>query len=436
MSSFIIFGLPGYGHFNYFDFFRFFRCECGIIPSRIILFGTIPAEILVETPTIPSVTPTLPHTSPFLYTDSFNSDTSDRPPSQDPYEILPAPPGLPRRPAVLVLPGQSIPLSRPYHTQPNGVRKMLTARKREFERYHQAVLYRGHSLPDFSVDVPAAIFVGPSRKRYRSPAVSLPLATPVPGAITEESYETYTEPDIDFDVQAYIDVDTAAAEAAAARKADVGVEVGIVSDGEDEAESRDRGIIKIGVDRVSDIKSAQREQGRRMLVASEKRTSVLDRIGVLERDNLRLRGILCVERERVDSLRRHMSYTQEELRQICITIPIATRTRMTPATIEEMIKRHVAEALGAYKVNINRGPTMESGDEREDDNGDDNGNGDGDGGGNGNENGPGGGNGDVNPNVNVGGVVPVARECTYKDFLKCQPFIFKDVFIRYLWVTG
>ncbi|GJY34626.1 putative reverse transcriptase domain-containing protein [Tanacetum coccineum] len=30
-----------------------------------------------------------------------------------------------------------------------------------------------------------------------------------------------------------------------------------------------------------------------------------------------------------------------------------------------------------------------------------------------------------NPNVNTGGVVSVARECTYQDFIKCQPFNFK-----------
>ncbi|GJX56165.1 hypothetical protein Tco_0286062 [Tanacetum coccineum] len=34
-------------------------------------------------------------------------------------------------------------------------------------------------------------------------------------------------------------------------------------------------------------------------------------------------------------------------------------------------------------------------------------------------------NGNGNPNVNVGGVVPVARECTYQYFLKCQPLNFK-----------
>ncbi|GKG62471.1 hypothetical protein Tco_0634244, partial [Tanacetum coccineum] len=52
----------------------------------------------------------------------------------------------------------------------------------------------------------------------------------------------------------------------------VGVEAATGSDREDdveeEAESRDRGTIKIGVDRVSDIESAQREQGHRMLAAS------------------------------------------------------------------------------------------------------------------------------------------------------------------------
>ncbi|GKA87835.1 hypothetical protein Tco_0809599, partial [Tanacetum coccineum] len=81
-------------------------------------------------PTIPSIAPTIQYTSPFVCTDSFDSDTPDTPPSQDPYEILLAPPGLPRRLAFLVLPRQPILVGRPYYTQPNGVLKMLTARKR------------------------------------------------------------------------------------------------------------------------------------------------------------------------------------------------------------------------------------------------------------------------------------------------------------------
>ncbi|GKD27952.1 hypothetical protein Tco_1234166, partial [Tanacetum coccineum] len=140
---------------------------------------------------------------------------------------------------------------------------------------------------------------------------------------TKESYEANTEPDIDSNVQADINVYTTAAEATASKEADVEVEVGIGSDGEDDAEeeveSRNRGTIEIGVGRVSDIKSDKREQKHGMLDASEQRTSILARIGVLKRDNMRLRGMLYVEREQVNSLRCHRSYTQEELRQMRVS---------------------------------------------------------------------------------------------------------------------
>nr|GEX47584.1 putative reverse transcriptase domain-containing protein [Tanacetum cinerariifolium] len=78
---------------------------------------------------------------------------------------------------------------------------------------------------------------------------------------------------------------------------------------------------------------------------------------------------------------------------------------MTPAAIEEMINRRVAEALEAYK--INRNLRLENG----------NGNG---GIGNGNGNGQGG-----NRNGDGRGDRHVARECTYQDFMKCQPLNFK-----------
>ncbi|GJY85409.1 hypothetical protein Tco_0499435 [Tanacetum coccineum] len=133
----------------------------GTSTAQVILFGTFPTAIPATIPVVdPPVVSTLPHTSLFMYTHSCDSGTSERPPSQDPYEvtvarwrsrvaarsspptspshdsppnlcqILPTPPGLPRRPAILVLPGQSMPVGRPYRTQPNGVRKMLTIRKR------------------------------------------------------------------------------------------------------------------------------------------------------------------------------------------------------------------------------------------------------------------------------------------------------------------
>ncbi|GKF20930.1 hypothetical protein Tco_0069568, partial [Tanacetum coccineum] len=96
----------------------------------------------------------LPATSPFLYTDSSKaSDSSDGPPSQDPYVAtvarwrsrvtahspLPsdfpithvtAPLGTRQRAAILIRPGEAIPLGRPYRTHHNGPRRVMTARKR------------------------------------------------------------------------------------------------------------------------------------------------------------------------------------------------------------------------------------------------------------------------------------------------------------------
>ncbi|GKF25960.1 hypothetical protein Tco_0081854, partial [Tanacetum coccineum] len=271
---------------------------------------TIPAEIHAEIPTIPFVVPTLPYTSPFLYTDSFDSDTYKRPPSQDSYiarwrstvaarssplsspthdsspvdvtlptrQILPAPPGLPRRPAILILPGQPILIGRPYHTQPNEVRKMLTARKsvrplpshRLTLRYSESHSPSDHFSPDnfasdtssssssgYSPDTSSGPYIPDSSFGVLSPvrANLLPPCKRTKGSIpasdragsAESSYETYTEPDIDSDVQVDINDDT---KAAAAREADIIVKVSIGFKREDEADSRHRGTVEIGVDTV------------------------------------------------------------------------------------------------------------------------------------------------------------------------------------------
>nr|GEX66770.1 ribonuclease H-like domain-containing protein [Tanacetum cinerariifolium] len=55
---------------------------------------------------------------------------------------------------------------------------------------------------------------------------------------------------------------------------------------------------------------------------------------------------------------------------------------LSAATIEQLITQRVAKAVAAYEANQNNQ------------------------------------NGNGNPNVSVGGVVPVARECTYQDFMK------------------
>ncbi|GJY49066.1 putative reverse transcriptase domain-containing protein [Tanacetum coccineum] len=92
--------------------------------------------------------------SPFLCTDSSEApDSSDGPPSQDPYvatiarwrsrviacpsslsefpiDPVTAPPGIRRLSAILIRLGEAIPFGRPYRTHLNGPRKLLTVRKR------------------------------------------------------------------------------------------------------------------------------------------------------------------------------------------------------------------------------------------------------------------------------------------------------------------
>ncbi|GKA28170.1 hypothetical protein Tco_0714338 [Tanacetum coccineum] len=116
-----------------------------------------------------------------------------------------------------------------------------------------------------------------------------------------------------------------------------------------------------------------------------------------------------IERYRIDSIRWHMALSQEEflqvrrarddtrrrLRRLESTMTI-TRSGMTPEAIEELVNRRVEEALAAHEAthgeNVN--------------------------GGNGNGR-------NENPDENGRGDRPVARECTYQDFMKCQPLNFK-----------
>ncbi|GKD26054.1 hypothetical protein Tco_1232268, partial [Tanacetum coccineum] len=146
----------------------------GSPPSRVILFGDIltvlpsASVVALETstiaPIISSVAPVVETTlvvsptglsiSPFLCTDSSEApDSSNGPPSQDPYvatvarwrsrvtthpsssskfPIAPvtAPPGIHRRSTILIRPGEVIPFGRPYNTHLNGPPKLLTVRKR------------------------------------------------------------------------------------------------------------------------------------------------------------------------------------------------------------------------------------------------------------------------------------------------------------------
>ncbi|GJU85666.1 hypothetical protein Tco_1293212 [Tanacetum coccineum] len=93
---------------------------------------------------------------------------------------------------------------------------------------------------------------------------------------------------------------------------------------------------------------------------------------------------------------------------------------MTPAIIEEIINQRVDAALEARWVNQD----VELGNRNDNGRGNGNGLGNGNGTRNGNNRGD---NSDSNGNRNVNrrGDRPIARKCTYQDFMKCQPLSFK-----------
>ncbi|GKD44010.1 hypothetical protein Tco_1268655 [Tanacetum coccineum] len=168
---------------------------------------------------------------------------------------------------------------------------------------------------------------------------------------------------------------------------------------------------------VEAIESIQRDQGHRIVATGQQSADMLDRIQELERDNRRLRYIMDVESQRV---------TRFWCSELCVqqeTMP-NTRSRVsrTRERVNEQSDRQMEEALRVRDAIRNLGPLMGNEGEQEEVNG---GNGNG---GNGNGRNGNGGNGKGNGNggqygYNFRGFMP-ARECTYQDFLKCQPLTF------------
>ncbi|GJS25289.1 reverse transcriptase domain-containing protein [Tanacetum coccineum] len=142
---------------------------------------------------------------------------------------------------------------------------------------------------------------------------------------------------------------------------------------------------EVHIDRITEIETTQRQLETSQLVASEERASLVERI-----ESLRL----------------------EYLKNMTIT-----RSSMTPEAIEELVNRRVKEALVSYEA-TRAANSLEAENQIQNGSDGDNGNG-------GNGNGENGNGGNGNPNENGRGDRPVARECTYQDFMKCQPLNFK-----------
>ncbi|GKA77554.1 hypothetical protein Tco_0784015 [Tanacetum coccineum] len=314
--------------------------------------------------------------------------------------------------------------------------------------------------------VPSRADLLPPRKRFRDSI----------------SPEDSVEEDIDTDVLEDIEADATAVEVAVDRdvvaRVDAGIDmevdvgVDVEDEVEDEVESSDRGTMEVGVDvvvgidipdamlmpdvverleqveeglqdiydhvieiplqRIEDIETGQRELESRSLIAGGERASLLEQVASLERSNARLRGTMMMERARADRFRRRVRFMESELRQIrrfryydrmrfrrleTFANMTITHSGMTPEAIEELVNRRVEEALADYEV-TRAANALEA--ENQSQNG---GDGDNRNGGIGNGENRNGGN--ENPNENNRVARPVARECTYQDFMKCQPLNFK-----------
>nr|GEW93100.1 hypothetical protein [Tanacetum cinerariifolium] len=124
-------------------------------------------------------------------------------------------------------------------------------------------------------------------------------------------------------------------------------------------------------------------------------TALTEKIAELERDNRRLRGTASVESQRVDRLQCGMKMPNTR-----------SGASMTHEDVEELVACRVAEEMEAREAAMNLEPLNENEDEQEGNR----------------ENRYG--NRNRNNGMNYGGFIPVARECTFQDFLKCKPHNF------------
>nr|GEY80889.1 putative reverse transcriptase domain-containing protein [Tanacetum cinerariifolium] len=314
-------------------------------------------------------------------------------------------------------------------------------------------------LVDPSVRTPrcseAFMHLRPSRKRSRSLITLVQSSTPVSRSIAPAFAELLPRKRFrdsnssEASREEHIEIGTADAETVADLFASdgvrapteddlgMGVEVATSDIREDEeefkAEASTGGTLKIAVDPLAtggisestggdtpDLEGTLYDISHYM--SARERAGLADRVRSLGRENLRVRALLCIERDRVDSLCRHMVISQEEFCQVRrdhddaqrthrrLETMANTRSGMTPAEIEEIINRRVIEALETREANMNIG--LGNGNNKggnENDNG----------------NGNGGGNGNGNHNENDRDTRPGVRECTYQDFIKCQPLNLK-----------
>ncbi|GJU51874.1 hypothetical protein Tco_1221429 [Tanacetum coccineum] len=95
---------------------------------------------------------------------------------------------------------------------------------------------------------------------------------------------------------------------------------------------------EVPLDRITEFETAQRQLEAGQLVASGERAGLVDRVRSLGRENLMVQALLCIERDRVDSLRRHMALSQEEF---CKIRRDRDDTRRRLGRLESLVERRL-----------------------------------------------------------------------------------------------
>nr|GEX37701.1 hypothetical protein [Tanacetum cinerariifolium] len=244
-----------------------------------------------------------------------------------------------------------------------------------------------HSSPDLP-----STSAGPSHKRRGSPMTSVPALPLVSGALSHVRADLIPPPKRVRDIVCLAKVEVDPRETRVERVMHPAMP-------EDIPEPAQEGAAET-------IEGVQREQGHMIVRVESAVTALTERVAELERDNQRLRGTTSVESQRVDRLQRGMKMPNTR-----------SRASMTHEEVEELVARRVAEEMEAREAARSLETLNKNEEEQEGENGGNENEGNG-----GNGNGGNGGNG--NHCMNYGGFMPMARECTFQDFLKCKPHTF------------
>nr|GFB90428.1 hypothetical protein [Tanacetum cinerariifolium] len=280
-----------------------FEDSIGTPAGRVILFDTIPTTIpdttqVIAPPTTetPIVAPTIPPSPDYSPASEAESDPSEDSASG---HIPPLPP---------------IPHGRPYRYHPNGPVHMMTVRKRvrplpvqqlsvrHFVDHSASDSSSRHSLSDHSSPDLPSTFVGPSRKRRRSPMTYVPTLPLVSEALSPVSADLIPPPKRVRNIGYLADVEVDPRETKVERVAHPAMP-------EDIPEPAQEGAIKVTYETLGDLV-------QRIVRVESTVIALTERVAELERDNQRLRGTVSFEGQGVDRIQRDMSRMQREMRQM------------------------------------------------------------------------------------------------------------------------